>query len=135
MSRAAAFIGVCLLPAAMLACDAHFLNDYTPVTSIEDEATGLFVELGTLIGISSYCFTVNVFSDRKSERSSFALPENLPLVACNVSPEEPTLTYEDGCYVLRIDARSGGPSKASWVDPNSGHEICLRMIPFGSKGG
>lgn len=124
-----------LLSAPLLGfCDPAKVTHYTVVQSIAVADTELYVELGWMINISSYCLSVSVFKDQNIERRAEESVDPV-MVACGVVEDEPKLVYQDGCYHLSIGYTYGGLRYETWIDELSDKSLCFHMHPPGPKGG
>jgi hypothetical protein len=123
-----------LLQLASFWANANEGTSYVAVQVVNDQATGVIVELGRLVNFSSDCFVVNVFEKQKTDRQAAEAASPI-MVACGVAEAEPRLSLEKGCYVFRADYSSGGLRQQTWSHPENGRSLCFQMIPPGPKGG
>jgi hypothetical protein len=107
-------------------CDPALATDYVVEESVRDETTGLYVETGWLINVSSYCLVVSVFDDAATERMASEV-RNPVMIACGV--RDWSFRLEDGCYVLSAGYGTGSINRETWVDSVSGESICFEMWP------
>lgn len=118
---------------SLTACDPLAETSYLFHQSIHDPETGRYVELGELRNFSSNCVVVNVFDDQKRDRK--ATESRSPvMIACSYK-SAPSLSVEDGCYILRIEYDYGGVRQDKWIDDASGKSICFGIYPRGPRGG
>jgi len=104
--------------------------DYTKIASIKDNLTGKYVELGWINNFSTGCHILDIYETDLADRSSSSMPSEPLTLICDIpyTPDGPKLTFEEGCFTLRVEYYGGGPYNTSWRDPDTGHEICIEVI-------
>lgn len=122
----------------LVGCDTFPINsgvDYLPVTTILDEESGYYVELGQIETISSHGYAVFVFANA-GPRQKFDADWKPTISVAGIEEEPPSFYISNGCYVLDVRYSYGGLLVKRWRDDNSGHEICFDLRPDrGPKGG
>ena len=105
---------------------------YKVVYSITDEKTGFIIELGFINTMSSLCYTISVFKEKKSTRLASEIDDPV-LVECHAGSLTPKITLEDGCYTINMYGYSE-LQKTVWCDPETGRSICFVIYPPGPTG-
>ena len=123
------YFHLCLVAMLLSGCDVGtFEGDYLPITTMRDNATGLYVELAQLDTISSHGYVVQVFRDPKP-RAGVITQTDAVINIAGMQDEDIHLSIRNGCYVLEAHYGFGGLITPVWRDPESGKSICFDLVP------